>query len=773
MAKRLTTQQLVQRQAPRAITDARRVQMASSFVFGQPMRPQGKERQWRETWTKLAAELLSVRKLAKSDGAKLAALTDALRASRIGTPAEKESSRLEYEALRAEFDSRTPFPEPKPEPKVERPEDVPALVDFIESVKRCRESFSERMVPGEVLTQDEGGQPYLFPEGDAATVARQYARDVVFGKIVSGKLEIAACERFLKNLETGGKERGFFFDPLEARLVVNFFKFYCGFELLPWQVLVAVDLMCWKKPTGYRLRVKLFLSIGRKNGKTFWCGSLSLFCLLCDQEKFAELYSFAMTKDQSRICWKDAKRIVKASPELSSYVKAQQHALLVDDTDSCFVPLSADSDTADGLRCSLGIGDEFEMWKSDELVDKIITSQLSRKQPLLILAGTAGKSKDEGYAWTQTEIFVRLLTGVTQDDAVFDSVAVHIFRLDDDDDIIEERNWHKANPSGSATQDWEQLRRLVGNLRVDQNFKYKWRRDICNMWNDSMDTGGTLPANLVNACLGYEGMPSDVRKLREWLLQEAAQHRNEPRFRFTGGADAGGVDDFFSLSLVLPAFSFPSQEPKTVVLNWYWMKSENLDERGKRLNAPLRRWVDEGHIALAGERFVDRMKVYNDIVEICTKYKVVELGWDPYRADDYMQTLHKEHGIIGTLVPQQTKVLTTACQTFARAVLDKKIVFTDPVMTMMARNVDFTPDKWGGIRPLKPKSEQGDTKDERMKIDGVSSCVNAIQRIQNIDPKLAGFQKLEDRLSQAADDRKAGREPENILFIDAPWLNSK
>ena len=162
-------------------------------------------------------------------------------------------------------------------------------------------------------------------------------------------------------------------------------------------------------------------------------------------------------------------------------------------------------------------------------------------------------------------------------DPVFDSVAVHIFRLDEGDDITDEVSWHKANPSGEATQDWEQIRRLAANMRVDENFKYKFRRDVCNLWNDSLNTGGTLPANLVNACVGYSGMPGDVRQLRESFLEQAASYKNEPRYRAWGGADVGGADDFFAFSLVWPEFKFPNQEAKTVVANWYWITSENLD----------------------------------------------------------------------------------------------------------------------------------------------------------------------------------------------------
>src|SRR5947208_1515172 len=192
--RRKTTEQLRQSGASRAAIERRKVETAALDVLGEPLRPQGKARQWRETWNKVAAELLAARRLSRADGGLLAALVDALRASRAGTDAEREASRV------------------------------------------------------------------------------------------------------------------------EARLIVSFYKYFTEFSLLPWQVLVTLDLFCWKKATGYRLRSKLFLSVGRKNGKTYWAGATALFCLLCDQEKYPELYSFAMTKDKSRICWKDTKHLLKICP---------------------------------------------------------------------------------------------------------------------------------------------------------------------------------------------------------------------------------------------------------------------------------------------------------------------------------------------------------------------------------------------------------------------------------------------------------------------------
>ncbi len=70
---------------------------------------------------------------------------------------------------------------------------------------------------------------------------------------------------------------------------------------------------------GYRNRASLIL-VPRKNGKSALGSVFALYSLILGA-KGAEVYSVAATKEQARIVFADAKRMVEASPELVQSLK--------------------------------------------------------------------------------------------------------------------------------------------------------------------------------------------------------------------------------------------------------------------------------------------------------------------------------------------------------------------------------------------------------------------------------------------------------------------
>ena len=66
--------------------------------------------------------------------------------------------------------------------------------------------------------------------------------------------------------------------------------------------------------TGFRkYRETLFL-VARKNGKSTMLAAIALYCMVADNEPGAEIYSTATKKDQARLLFDEAQRMVKQSP---------------------------------------------------------------------------------------------------------------------------------------------------------------------------------------------------------------------------------------------------------------------------------------------------------------------------------------------------------------------------------------------------------------------------------------------------------------------------
>lgn len=150
----------------------------------------------------------------------------------------------------------------------------------------------------------------------------KYAEDVLNHDIVSCRQVESACQRFADDI--GGNEN-YWFDHEEAQRYIDFFQKFLkhskgvfagkSFELLPWQQFVVANLFGWKSiETGNRRYRTAYIQVGRKNGKSTMLSGIALAMLDFDQEQGSEVYFAATKRDQARICFDEAARMVKSSP---------------------------------------------------------------------------------------------------------------------------------------------------------------------------------------------------------------------------------------------------------------------------------------------------------------------------------------------------------------------------------------------------------------------------------------------------------------------------
>jgi len=144
---------------------------------------------------------------------------------------------------------------------------------------------------------------------------------------------------------------------------------------------------------GYRNRASLIL-VPRKNGKSALGSVFALYSLILGA-KGAEVYSVAATKEQARIVFADAKRMVEASPELSAITKVYRDAIELPKFGSVYRVLAAEAYSAEGLNPSATIFDEVHAQPNRELWDVMSLAMGSRgRQSTLIGITTAGTRAD-------------------------------------------------------------------------------------------------------------------------------------------------------------------------------------------------------------------------------------------------------------------------------------------------------------------------------------------------------------------------------------------
>lgn len=697
------------------------------FEFGAPPMPKGLPRASRDAWHRLTAELLAVRKLAQSDTSLLLELIQARADQYKGAGAKKSAARKEAARLEAIWVNRTAFVE-KADAYLAPLKDAPTLEAFIVRVKNVRDSFSARLVPGETVCKVDGGL-FTWPEGHAASIARNYAQQVIGGEIVAGELVKLACKRFIAELELGAS-RGFYFDGDEAAIIKEWFDNYVNdWKIQPWQVFIVVNLFAWKWASGLRRFKWMWLATGRKNGKSNFLAAIGTFGMCADLCIRPEIYSAATKRDQASIIWKDAKAIVSGSPQLKEAVKILARKLEIDSTSASFEALGADAHTMDGLRPQLAVCDEIHEHPSDAVTKRLQSGTLSRPQPLMLSATTAGQDRDS-YAYSQHELYERMLRGTTEDFKFSDERFVYIAMMDKDDNPADSTLWIKANPNLGISVDVDGLKSQAREFENDPQSLFSFQRFHCNIWN-SVVVGHSLPQDKIDACAGVAKMlAGGPKELRESFLKKAATDR----VMFFGGFDLGLSDDLAAFSLVTPHFASGLTNTgaynfKTGIVPWFWIPEKRIRDHETHWRVPLSLWIREGWVKVAGEELVDLAIVEKDIATICATYRVPVLAYDKWKSEVMFARLHDQHVAHCVAVPQMPSFLTSPSRELKMGILNGTVAHLgNPVLKWMLSNVDLEPDeKHGGIRPMKSGG------DRRNKIDGVQAAVTAWQQL--LDPE--------------------------------------
>lgn len=211
--------------------------------------------------------------------------------------------------------------------------------------------------------------------------------------------------------------------------------------------------------TGIRKYKKAVFLIGRKNGKSTLDSGLGNFMLTQDGENGAEVYALAVKKEQAKIVWDEAKRMVKQSPELCKRVKTLVTGMFYDKTNSVFKALASESNSLDGLNTHFCICDEIHAWKDKNLLDVMYDSMSAREQPMLLETSTMGTIRESVFD-NEYEYCSEILEGYEgRCNKVDETILPIIYELDNPLEWQDEKKWFKANPRTWYNKKYQRLKR--------------------------------------------------------------------------------------------------------------------------------------------------------------------------------------------------------------------------------------------------------------------------------------------------------------------------
>lgn len=538
------------------------------------------------------------------------------------------------------------------------------------------------------------------PGRDYVAIANRYARDVVKGKEVAGKLLRSACRRHLDDLKRWKSPRSpYYFDPWHVVDVCGFMELLPHVEgqwdsptlvLEPAQVWVLASVFGWRRSEdGGRRFTDVYWEVARKNAKSTLSSGIALYCLTCEGERGPQVKCAATTGSQARIVFDVARKMVDRTPDLQEAFGVQTfaNAIVSEQVMGSIQPINAKASTQDGLNPHLAILDELHAHKTRDLYDVLKSARGARKNPLTWVITTAGYNL-EGVCYEQRTLAVKVLEGVIEADHLFAA----IYTIDEDDDPLDERCWPKANPLW-AVMNQAEMRRYAQDARNSADQLQEFMTKRLNVWCGSK--AAWLNLDKWKRCGGVV----DVVELE-------------------GAPCWGGLDLAATTDIAAFVLAFPRPDGQVQVVARLYLPEATVVPRSERGNVPYQRWARDGWLTVTPGDVIDYDFIERDIREAMERFDVRAIAYDPWGAYQITNRL-TEDGAPLVAFRQGPKSYAPAMKALERAVYSGRLEHGDnPVMTWMASNLVVRRDANDNLAPDKRNSSE--------KIDGIVALIMAL-----------------------------------------------
>lgn len=408
------------------------------------------------------------------------------------------------------------------------------------------------------------------------------------------------------------------------------------------------------------------VGMARKNGKSALSSGIALWGLFLG-ENGGEVYSCAADKDQAKIVFNDAKKMIEAEPDLMGQVNLYRDVIEVPATGSIYRALSSEAFTKEGLSPSLVIYDELHAAPNRELYDVMQLGMAARRSPLLLAITTAGVKSDNTGQDSIAYNLYQYGQKVAREEVYDPTFFMSWWEATAEADHHLEETWKLANPGFGDINDPEDFKSMV---RKTPESEFRTKR--CNQWVSSQT------AWLPNGSWD---------KLVE---EKELTHETEVILGFDGSF-SGDASVVVGVTI---------EEKPYVFLVQAWEKQpEDSDD-----------WR------------VDALEVENAIIEACQKYRVREIACDPFRWQRTMQVLQDLDLPVVEWPSTSAARMIPACAKFYDAVTGEKLKHDGN--GLIARHISNAVVKTDRLGPRIVKEHRGSPR----KIDAAVASIIAFDR---------------------------------------------
>lgn len=219
---------------------------------------------------------------------------------------------------------------------------------------------------------------------------------------------------------------------------------YFPYELFPWEKAVFALHNCTYRADGQLRWPDLLLYMGRGGGKNGY-ESFEDFALLTPVNgvKNYDIDIFANSEDQAKTSFDDVYNVLENNRrKLSKFFTWNKERIASLQTKSVLRFRTCSAKTKDGGRPGKITFDEYHAYENYKLIDVAKTGFGKKPVPRMSIITTDGDVRD-GPLDHLLATSRQVLQGALPDNGLLP----FIFKLDAKDEVKDEKNWHKANPS--------------------------------------------------------------------------------------------------------------------------------------------------------------------------------------------------------------------------------------------------------------------------------------------------------------------------------------
>lgn len=526
---------------------------------------------------------------------------------------------------------------------------------------------------------------------------------IIYNKLVDDIVNPKTIS-FFNELTEEEETHTYIFDENKANRPIEFIERFCKHSKGKWAG-KPVILELWQKAfiqalfgfvdneTGLRKYQKSILFVARKNGKSTLAAGIGLYMLTSAGEGGAEVYSVATKKEQAKIVWEEARRMVKKSPALFKKIRTLINGLFYDNTESFFKALASDSNSLDGLNSFYVIADEIHAWKDKNLIDVMYDSMSGREEPIFSEFSTMGTVRenvfDNEYEYGSDLIETFEKTGVMKDERIL----FIIYELDNPKEIEKEECWYKPNPG-------------LGTIKN------------VNILRDKVKTASNNPNELPNLlCKDFNIRQNDQDK---WLTYEVIHNTatfSDDEIYDTyaiGGVDLSSTTDLTCATLIV------IKNGIRYVKQQYFIPTQKLEYKINDDKIPYDKWEKRGLVTLCDGAKIDYCDVTQWFLKMQDDLKINTLwvGYDPWNTQYWVEEM-KNYGFEMYEVRQGAKTMSNPMKQLEADLMDKIVNYNNnPILEWCLLNTSVKRDDNDNIRPVKGQKQ-------RARIDGAVSLIIA------------------------------------------------